>query len=334
MGPTGPAGSGVTINDLVTNLGQTWSSQKIALEIALAAVNPENGGFVVVSDTIPDPLVPNTLWVDSQELALYVIYDDGINVAAVELVGGSGSGNEASFFFISEDPPDPLVENTLWLDTTDFALYVIYNDGTNIAPVQVVGGTGGTGGGDLSTANSPAANEIARFTTPTTVEGLSYEEFKTALGLVIGSDIQAYSAILAATTAAFTAAMETKLSGISPGADVTNSTTVNAAGALMESEVSANLKTLTLPASTTISAFAATLLDDADAASARTTLGVPSAVDAAITALKATLYVVNVHGATAGTARITGYAGNIWYGSVHPTNAVSPDIVIRTDEAV
>lgn len=40
------------------------------------------------------------------------------------------------------------------------------------------------------------------------------------------------------------------------------------------------------------------------------------------------------HGATASTARPTGYAMVIWYGSVQPTNMVAPDIVIRTDEAI
>jgi hypothetical protein len=41
----------------------------------------------------------------------------------------------------------------------------------------------------------------------------------------------------------------------------------------MDSEVDADIKTLSLPANTTISAFGATLVDDADAAAARTTLG-------------------------------------------------------------
>ena len=66
----------------------------------------------------------------------------------------------------------------------------------------------------------------------------------------------------------------TKLDGVEAAADVTDTANVTAAGALMDTEVSANLKTLVLPASTTISAFGRTLVDDADAATARTTLGV------------------------------------------------------------
>lgn len=94
------------------------------------------------------------------------------------------------------------------------------------------------------------------------------------LGLAIGSDVQAYSAALDGTTASFTTADETKLDGIEAGADVTDAANVDAAGALMESEVDTDIKTLSLPASTTISAFGATLVDDADASTARTTLGV------------------------------------------------------------
>ncbi|MDB9962817.1 hypothetical protein OAD41_00135 [bacterium] len=64
-----------------------------------------------------------------------------------------------------------------------------------------------------------------------------------------------------------------KLDGIEALADVTGTANVAAAGALMDSEVDADIKTLVLPASTTISTFGASLVDDADAATARTTLG-------------------------------------------------------------
>jgi hypothetical protein len=80
-----------------------------------------------------------------------------------------------------------------------------------------------------------------------------------------------------ADTNAYDDAAVTKLSGIEALADVTDATNVTAAGALMDSEVDADIKTFSLPASTTISAFTATLLDDADAATARTTLGVDAA---------------------------------------------------------
>jgi hypothetical protein len=69
----------------------------------------------------------------------------------------------------------------------------------------------------------------------------------------------------------------TKLDGVEALADVTDTANVTAAGALMDSEVDADIKTLTLPASTTISTFGASLVDDASAAAARTTLGVDPA---------------------------------------------------------
>lgn len=89
-----------------------------------------------------------------------------------------------------------------------------------------------------------------------------------------GAEIKAaYEAEL--DTNAYTDAEKTKLAGIEASADVTDTANVTAAGALMDSEVSSlsGIKTLTVPDSTTISAFGATLVDDADAATARTTLG-------------------------------------------------------------
>ena len=61
------------------------------------------------------------------------------------------------------------------------------------------------------------------------------------------------------------------------GADVTNTANVTAAGAVMDSEVDANIKTLTLPANVTISAFGSTFLDGVDAEDVRGTIGVDPA---------------------------------------------------------
>jgi hypothetical protein len=135
------------------------------------------------------------------------------------------------------------------------------------------------GGGGVDTSGTPVANDFARFTGADTIEGRSYAEVRGDLGLEIGTDVQAYSAVLAGTTASFTTALESKLNGIEAGADVTDTANVTAAGALMDSEVDADIKTLSLPANTTISAFGATLVDDADASAAQTTLGLVPGTD-------------------------------------------------------
>ena len=89
------------------------------------------------------------------------------------------------------------------------------------------------------------------------------------------TDAEIRAAVEAATDSnVFTDADHTKLNAIEASADVTDTANVTAAGALMDSEVDADIKTLSLPANTTISAFGKTLVDDADAATARTTLGV------------------------------------------------------------
>lgn len=71
---------------------------------------------------------------------------------------------------------------------------------------------------------------------------------------------------------AFTDALFTKLGNIEALADVTDTANVTVAGALMDSEVDADLKTFALPANTTISIFGASIIDDANASAARTTL--------------------------------------------------------------
>ena len=95
------------------------------------------------------------------------------------------------------------------------------------------------------------------------------------------------------------AADKTKLDGVETNADVTDATNVTAAGALMDSEVTSlsGIKTLTVPDSTTVSTFGASLIDDADAAAARTTLGLGTAATTASTA-----YATAAQGTTADAA--------------------------------
>lgn len=123
------------------------------------------------------------------------------------------------------------------------------------------------GSGDVSKVGTPVNNEIGIWTGDGTIEGdtnftwngatLGITGAITVSGNVDGRDISVDG---------------TKLDGIETAADVTDTANVTSAGALMDSEVDADIKTLVLPASTTISAFGATLVDDADSAAARTTL--------------------------------------------------------------
>ncbi len=72
-----------------------------------------------------------------------------------------------------------------------------------------------------------------------------------------------------------TAAEVRTILNVEDGADVTDTTNVTAAGALMDSELAdlTAIKTLLAPDNTTISVFGASLVDDATAGDARTTIG-------------------------------------------------------------
>ena len=78
----------------------------------------------------------------------------------------------------------------------------------------------------------------------------------------------------------FTNDDHSKLNAIELLADVTDTANVTSAGALMDSEVDADIKTLSLPASTTITALGKTIVGGANAAAVRSTLeiGDPASV--------------------------------------------------------
>lgn len=78
---------------------------------------------------------------------------------------------------------------------------------------------------------------------------------------------------------ALSAANVRTIINVEDGADVTDTTNVTAAGALMDSEVDADLKTLSLPANTTISAFGASIIDDATEADFKATVNLEIGTD-------------------------------------------------------
>ena len=115
-----------------------------------------------------------------------------------------------------------------------------------------------------------------------------------------------------------------KLAGIENGADVTDTANVTAAGALMDSEVDADIKSLSLPANTVISSWVQALLNDTSSSAARATLGLGAL------ALLSTINNGNWSGtdlavANGGTGSSTasGARSNLGLGSLATLNSVS-----------
>lgn len=131
----------------------------------------------------------------------------------------------------------------------------------------------------LTTASSPqfAGINIGAATDTTVTRAaagrIAVEGSNVLMASDIGTTVQAYSATLQGTTASFTSALLTKLNGIETGADVTDTANVTAAGALMDSEVDANIKTLALPADTTITAIGKAVVGCASDAHVRQAIG-------------------------------------------------------------
>ena len=121
------------------------------------------------------------------------------------------------------------------------------------------------------------------------------------LGVEIGADVQAYSAILAAVQVAYTTAMNTKLNGIEAGANVTDFSNVQSAGAIMDAECASPsaVKTMT-------SAFTTAYKAQLDANTANFTTALKSKLDAFTATYTSTLN-SKLNGIESG-ANVTDYA--------------------------
>lgn len=166
---------------------------------------------------------------------------------------------------VTNDTDEGYIAGSIWVDVTADKAYVCL-DNTDGAAVWTET-TGASGSGTVTTSGTPVANDIARFTGATVIEGLSYAEFKAALDLEIGTDIQALDTGL------------TSIAGLTTAANKMIYTTALDTYAVID-----------------LTAFARTIIDDADASAVRTTLGLVigtnvQASDNALTSISGLTYV-------------------------------------------
>jgi hypothetical protein len=163
--------------------------------------------------------------------------------------GGIHKLNGTTAPTVNEDSNDGYTPGSLWVDTTNDVAYICLDATVGAAVwqryqpydtdlVALAGVTSAadkvpyfTGAGTASVTDLPAFGR-------TLIANTTADDARTDLGLVIGTDVQAYSSVLAGTTASFTTDDETKLDGIEALADVTDATNVDAAGAVMNSDTS------------------------------------------------------------------------------------------------
>ena len=206
--------------------------------VAVDSVNTQTGDVVLDTDDISEGTT-NLYYTEARVSA-------NTNVAANTLKNSYPTADSTKVGFIS-------VTQAVDLDTMESNIAT--NNAKNSYPsadATKVGFISVTQAVDLDTIESDVATNNAKV-------GITTQQ---------ASDITTNNAKIS-----FDSASSTKLAGIEENADVTDTANVTAAGALMDSEVDADIKTLSLPANTTISTFAQSFLDDADAATVRATIG-------------------------------------------------------------
>ena len=223
---------------------------------AVTSVNGETGVVVLDSDDITEG-ASNLYFTDAR-------------VSANSAV----TANTAKVGITTQQASDITTNNAKVGITTDQANAITANtaknsypsaDATKLAGIEAGAEVNPTSTDGLSEGSTNLYYTEARVSANTSVAA---NTAKVGITTQQASDITTNNAKIS-----FDSASSTKLAGIETGADVTDTANVTAAGALMDSEVDADIKTLSLPANTTISTFAKTFLDDADAAAVRATIG-------------------------------------------------------------
>lgn len=104
----------------------------------------------------------------------------------------------------------------------------------------------------------------------------------------------------------------------------------DAATAATDSELTAGLATKAASSHTHPQSEITNLITDLAAKQDAATAATDADLLSGLATLAAAGAYINVHGSVAGTARVSGYAINLWIGSVEPTNAANGDLWVNT----
>jgi hypothetical protein len=204
--------------------------------------------------------------------------DSAIALNTAKVTNATHSGDMTGDTALTAQPALITGKSTATVATGDLVLIADINDSNNLKQVTAqsiadlaTGGISDGDKGDITVSASGATWTIDN-------DAVTYAKIQNVVAdnVLLGNNAGAGGVV-----DELTASEVRTILNVEDGADVTDTTNVTSAGALMDSEVTnlSGIKTLTVPDNTTISTFGASIIDDADEATFKATVNLEIGTD-------------------------------------------------------